>query len=78
LRSRSAPASVANGNSERLAAPMEPARWRNLRRRPLAHAGSALVRHEVRFALDSRLEGAGFEPPVPLGKATVRDRFASF
>jgi hypothetical protein len=28
LRSRSAPASVANGNSERLAAPMEPARRR--------------------------------------------------
>jgi hypothetical protein len=31
-----------------------------------------------RFAHDSPLEGAGFEPPVPLGEATVRDRFASF
>ena len=28
--------------------------------------------------VDSPLEGAGFEPPVPLGEATVRDRFASF
>jgi hypothetical protein len=27
--------------------------------------------------VDSPLEGAGFEPPVPLGEATVRDRFAS-
>jgi hypothetical protein len=27
---------------------------------------------------DSPVEGAGFEPPVPLGEATVRDRFASF
>jgi hypothetical protein len=33
---------------------------------------------EIRFAVDSPLEGAGFEPPVPLGEATVRDRFASF
>jgi hypothetical protein len=32
----------------------------------------------VEFARDSPLERAGFEPPVPLEEATVRDRFASF
>jgi hypothetical protein len=40
-----------------------------------ARAGSVLP---VRFVADSLLEGAGFEPPVPLGEATVRDRFVSF
>jgi hypothetical protein len=39
---------------------------------------TALFGARSRFAGDSPLEGAGFEPPVPLGEATVRDRFASF
>ena len=37
-----------------------------------------IFHEEDRFARDSPLEGAGFEPPVPPGEGSGPSRFASF
>jgi hypothetical protein len=41
-----------------------------------AHIFSAFI-EQVRFAVDSPLEGSGFELSVPLGRATASNRLSS-